>query len=71
MVCDPSVMPKRNSLPNLFLTTFDLLRDALGFIRLGLQPNWALAAENPSLHKQLALYLERMVKPRRAGDGTA
>jgi hypothetical protein len=63
-------MPKRNSLPHLFLTTFDLLRDSLRFIRLGLQPNWALAAENLFLRKQLALYLERNVKPRRAGDAT-
>ena len=63
-------MPKRNSLPHLFLTTFDLLRDVLRFIRLGLQSNWALAAENPFLRKQSALYLERKVKPRRADDAT-
>ena len=63
-------MPKPNSLPDLFLTTFDLLRDALRFIRLGLQPNWALAAENLFLRKQLALDLgaQGQAKPRRAGD---
>ena len=30
--------------------------------------NWALVAENLFLRKQLALYLERKVKPRRASD---
>jgi putative transposase len=63
-------MPKLNSLPHLLLTTFDLLLDALRFIRLSLQPNWALVAENLFLRKQLALYLERKVKPRRASDAT-
>jgi putative transposase len=63
-------MPKLNSLPCLLLTTFDLLLDALRLIRLSLQPNWALVAENLFLRKQLALYLERKVKPRRARDAT-
>jgi putative transposase len=63
-------MPKLNSLPCLLLTTFDLLLDALRLIRLSLQPNWALAAENLFLRKQLALYLERKVRPRRANDDT-
>src|SRR5215472_14810916 len=59
-------MPKLNSLNHLLLTTFDLWMDVLRFIRLSLQPNWALAAENLFLRKQLALYLERKAKPRRA-----
>jgi putative transposase len=63
-------MPKLNSLPHLLLTSFDLLLDILRFIRLSLQTNWALAAENLFLRKQLALYLERKVKPRRASDAT-
>jgi putative transposase len=63
-------MPKLNSLLHLLPTTFDLLLDALRFIRLSLQPNWALVAENLFLRKQLALYLERKVKPRRASDST-
>src|SRR5215469_13700527 len=63
-------MPKLNCLHHLLLTTFDLWRDVLRFIRLSLQPNWALAAENLFLRKQLALYLERKVKPHRATDAT-
>jgi hypothetical protein len=57
-------MSKLNSLPNLLLTNFDLWLDALRFIRVSLQPNWALAAENLFLRKTMALYLERKVKPR-------
>src|ERR1043166_371158 len=63
-------MPKLNSLPHLLLTSFDLLRDILRFIRLSLQTNCALAAENLFLRKQLALYLERKIKPHRATDAT-
>src|SRR5690348_14523384 len=46
-----SLMPKLKCLCHPLLTTFDLLLDALRFIRLGLQPNWALAAENLFLRK--------------------
>ena len=63
-------MPKLDSLSNLRLTAVDLLLDALRFIRLSLRPHCALAAENLFLRKQLALYLERKVKPRRARDAT-
>ena len=63
-------MPKLNSPPHLLLNTFDLLLDALRLIGLSLQPNLALVAENLFLGKQLALYLERKVKPRRATDAT-
>ena len=63
-------MPKLNSLAHVLLTTFDLWLDALSFIKLSLQPNRALVAENLFLRKQLALYLERKVKPRRATDAT-
>ena len=65
-----SLMPKLDSLSNLRLTALDLLLDALRFIRLSLRPHCALAAENLFLRKQLALYLERKVKPRRARDAT-
>ena len=34
----------------------------------GLRSRHALAAENPSLRKQLAMFQERKVKPRRADD---
>src|SRR5262250_1880173 len=63
-------MSKLNCLHHLLLTTFDLWLDVLRFIRLSLQPNWPLAAENLFLRKQLALYLERKVRPRRASDAT-
>ncbi len=63
-------MPNLHCLSNLLLTTFDLLLDALNFIRLGLQPRCALAAENLFLRKQLALYRESQVKPRRAKVAT-
>jgi putative transposase len=59
-------MPKLDFLSNVLLTMFDLLRDTLKFIRVSLRPRWALAAENLFLRKQLALYIERRVKPRRA-----
>jgi len=63
-------MPRLDSLSNLLLAALDLLLDALRFIRLSLRPHCALAAENLLLRKQLALYLERQVKPRRARDAT-
>lgn len=63
-------MPKLDSLSHLLLTTFNLLLDALRFIGLCLRPHCAVAAENLFLRKQLALYLERKVNPRRAGDAT-
>jgi putative transposase len=59
-------MPKLDFLSNVLLTMFGLLLDTLRFIRVSLRPQWALAAENLFLRKQLALYLERRVKPRRA-----
>src|SRR6266566_2506789 len=51
-------------------TIVDLLADVarLGF--LALHSRTQLVAENLFLRKQLALYLERGVKPRRAGDAT-
>jgi len=45
-----------------------LLVDVVRFLRLCLRPSAALAAENLFLRKQLALYQERHVKPRRATD---
>ena len=58
-------MPKVDRLFSLLLTVFDLLLDAWRFIRLSLQLRCTLAAENLFLRKQLALYLERQVEPRR------
>jgi transposase InsO family protein len=47
-----------------------VLLDAFRFGRLGLKSRAQLAAENLFLRKQLALYLERQVKPRRADPAT-
>jgi putative transposase len=47
-----------------------LLGDAARFVRLSLRSPGALAAENLFLRKQLALYQERHVTPRRASDAT-
>jgi putative transposase len=45
-----------------------LAADVLTFLRRTLRSRAALAAENLFLRKQLALYGERQVKPRRASD---
>ena len=47
-----------------------LARDALRFLLLGSRSATAIRAENMFLRKQLALYLERQVKPRGATDAT-
>jgi len=65
-----SLMAKLDSLSNVVLTMSDLLLDTLRFVRSSLRPRWALAAENLFLRKQLALYVERKVKPRRAKAAT-
>ena len=44
--------------------------DVLRFVSSTLRPHAQLPAENLFLRKQLALYLERRVKPRRADDAT-
>lgn len=51
-------------------TNLSLALDAISLFRCGLKSRSSLAAENPFLRKQLALYLERKVKSRRADDGT-
>src|SRR5215472_4812144 len=63
-------MPKLDSLSNLLGTLLDPLVDALSLFRASLQPQCALAAENLFLRKQLTLYLERNIKPRRAKTAT-
>ena len=54
----------------LLRTLLILLYDGLRFLGLCLRPSVALAAENLFLRKQLALYQERHIKPRRATDAT-
>lgn len=63
-------MPKLDSLSNLLLAALDLILDPVRFFGLTLRPHRALAAENLFRRKQLALYLERQVKPRRASAAT-
>jgi putative transposase len=61
-------MRKRSSWSIMCRTSVLLLVDALRFVWLGLRSRSHLAAENLFLRKQLALYQERRVKPRRADD---
>ncbi len=56
------------SLQHLIRAVFGVFLDALTFIRLCLRPTTAIAAENLFLRKQLGLFVERKVKPRRATD---
>ena len=49
-------------------TVFGVLWDGLMFLRLWLRPSVAVAAENLFLRKQLGLFVERRIKPRRATD---
>jgi putative transposase len=61
-------MRTAQSLFRLVFILFALAHDALRFLLLGTRSGCALKAENIFLRKQLALYLEREVKPRRATD---
>ena len=54
----------------LFRTILCLARDVVSLLSLAVRPRAELAAENLFLRKQLALYRERYVKPRRADDAT-
>ena len=63
-------MRKRSFPAIVWRTAVRLLVDALSFVSLGFRSRSRLAAENLFLRKELALYRERKVKPRRAGDAT-
>jgi putative transposase len=54
----------------LMCTLLLLLGDACRYLRLCLRSPAALAAENLFLRKQLALYQERNIPPRRATNAT-
>jgi hypothetical protein len=54
----------------MMYTLLAVLCDAARFLMLSLRPSPALAAENLFLRKQLALYQERQVEPRRTNDTT-
>ena len=49
-------------------TVCSVLADAIIFLYLRLRSSSAIAAENLFLRKQLAMYVERKQKPRRATD---
>ena len=59
-----------HSLFRLVSMLLDLATDALRFLLLGTRSRAALKAENLFLRKQLALYVERKARPRRATDAT-
>ncbi|HXN21738.1 MAG TPA: integrase core domain-containing protein [Candidatus Dormibacteraeota bacterium] len=65
-----SPMRTAHSLLRLVFILFSLAQDALRFLLLGTRSSAAIKAENIFLRKQLALYLEREIKPRRASDAT-
>jgi hypothetical protein len=57
--------------PQTFLrTVLRLAGDVVSLVSLPIRSRAQLVAENLFLRKQLALYLERQVKPRRADDAT-
>ena len=58
------------SLAHFFYTLRQVLADLGRFMFLFSRPRVALAAENLFLRKQLALFQERKVRPRRAEDST-
>jgi putative transposase len=60
----------RESFSHAFLTLYQVYLDFLRFLGSLVQSRSALAAENLFLRKQLALYQERQVRPRRATDAT-
>jgi putative transposase len=59
-----------NTVWHLTGTLLTFLVDVGRFLRLCLRPAPVLAAENLFLRKQLALYQERHIKPRRVTDAT-
>ncbi len=54
----------------MFVNLFTLLLAGSRYLALCLRPKAAVAAESLFLRKQLALYQERQVKPRRADNIT-
>ena len=64
------VMHRLHTLMLLMGMLLTLLSDGMRFLFLCLRPSPALAAENLFLRKQLALYQERQMKPRRATHAT-
>src|SRR5256885_8036112 len=63
-------MRKHVSRSLVWRTVVQLLIEVVRFALVGFRPRSQLAAENLFLRKQLALYRERQIKPRRADDAT-
>src|SRR6266403_1798961 len=63
-------MPVAKRLLHLLLNILALILDALTFLKLCFRSRASLAAKNLFPRKQLAVYLERQVKPWRAVDAT-
>jgi hypothetical protein len=59
-----------NAAQHLLRTILSVTRDLASLASSAMRPRAQLAAENLFLRKQLALYQERRVKPRRADDAT-
>jgi hypothetical protein len=66
---DPATMAKSRS-GTAIRTVLRLARDLLRLVSSAVRSHEHVAAENLFLRKQLALYVERQVKPRRADDAT-
>ena len=60
----------RETFSHAFLTLYHVSLDFTRFLFSLLQSRFSLASENHFLRKQLALYQERQVQPRRATDAT-
>ena len=58
------------ALRHCFATAILVLLDLIRLVTISCKARRALAAENLFLRKQLALFQERKVKPRRSGDAT-
>lgn len=63
-------MRKVSALQHFASGLFGLVGHVVRFMLLGIRSSTALKAENLFLRKQLALYVERKTKPRRASDVT-
>src|SRR4029450_10448228 len=66
----PTTLVFLAALRHCLMTAAIVLLDCGRLLTIGLQSRRALAAENLFLRKQLALFQERKIRPRRAADST-
>jgi putative transposase len=69
-VCDAVRMTNRRALVTTLRIALRLIGDVFWFATAGFRSRQQLVAENLFLRKQLVLYIERRVKPRRADNAT-